>query len=84
MVFINHPNSTPLNNTHLHDNGTRLPLGNCLVLLEIKVQVVSVAVLEDRAKGIGVYLEHVVQLHYPRMVQRLVDVVFPQGVSERG
>lgn len=54
------------------------------MLFEIKVQIVSVAILEDSAKGIGVNLEHVVQFHYPRMVQRLVNIVLPQCVPKNG
>lgn len=50
------------------------------MLLQIKVQVVSVAVLEHCAKGICVYLKHIVQLHDPRMVQRLVNIVFSKRV----
>lgn len=50
------------------------------MLFQIKVQIMPITVLQDRTKGIGVYLEHIVQLHYPRMVQRLVNIVFSQRV----
>ncbi len=65
---------------NLHDDGPRLPLAHSLVLLEVKVEVVAVAVLEHGAKGVGVDLEHVVQPHDPRVLERLVDVVLSQRV----
>jgi hypothetical protein len=41
-------------NTGLHDNDACLLFGDVLVLLQIKVQIVSVAVLEHSAKGVVV------------------------------
>lgn len=67
----------------LHDDGARLALRYRLVLLQIEVEVMAVAVLEDRTKRVGIDLEDVVEFHDTRMVERLVDVVFPQGVSVR-
>jgi len=52
------------------------------MLLQIEVQIVAITVFEHCAKGIRIDLEDVVELDDPRMIQRLVDVVFPQSVSE--
>lgn len=38
---------------HLHDDTAGLPLGDALVLLEVEVQVVTVAVLQHRAEPGG-------------------------------
>lgn len=49
-------------------------------LFEIEVEIMSVAVLEHSAERVAVDLEHVVELHDARVVQRLVDVVLPERV----
>lgn len=41
----------------------------------------SVAVLENCTKGVAIDFEHVVELHDPRVVQRLVNIIFSQCVS---
>lgn len=66
----------------LRDDRSRLPLANDLVLLEVKIEVVPVAVLEHRAERIGVYLEDVKEPDDTRVVQLLVNVVLPQGVLD--
>lgn len=66
---------------HLHDNTSRLPLRYCLVLFKVEVQVMTIAILQYRTERVGVNLEHIVQLHNPRVVQRFVNVVFPQRMS---
>lgn len=66
----------------LHHDRARLSLGNGLVLLQVEVEVVSVAVLQHRAEGVRIDLEHVVEFHHSRMVQRFMDVVFPQRMPE--
>ena len=66
----------------MRDDGSRFPLANDLVLLEVKVQVVSVAVLEHRAERVGVNLEDVKEADNPRMVQLFVDVVLSKGVLD--
>lgn len=65
---------------HLHNDRTCLAFGNALVLLEIKVQIMSITILEHRAERIGIDLEHIVQTHHARMVELLVDVVLAQRV----
>ena len=65
----------------LHNNRPGLLFGYCLVLLQEKVQVVALAVLEDGAERIRVDLEHVKQLDNARVIKRLVNIVFSQCVS---
>lgn len=65
---------------HLHDDTARLPLRYGLVLLQVEVEVVSVAVLEYCAEGVGVDLEDVVEPDHSWMVQLLVNVVLSERV----
>jgi hypothetical protein len=57
-----------LHNTH--------PFAQQLVLLQDKVQVAALAVLEDRAEGVVVNFKHIQQADNVRVFQRLVYVVF--------
>jgi hypothetical protein len=65
----------------LHHNGPRFPFRDCLMLLQVEVKVVSITILKDSAERVGVNLKHIIQLDNPRMVQRLVNVVFSQSMS---
>jgi hypothetical protein len=51
------------------------PFAQQLVLLQDKVQVAALAVLEDRAEGVVVNFKHIQQADNVRVFQRLVDVV---------
>lgn len=64
----------------LHDDGACLAFRNALVLLQVKVEVVSIAVLKHSAERVGVDLEHVIQANHSGMIQLLMDVVFAQCV----
>ena len=43
----------------------------------------AVAILENCTETIGVNLEDVVQLHYSRVVQFLLNIIFSNGMSVR-
>uniref|UniRef100_A0A182IS39 Uncharacterized protein n=1 Tax=Anopheles atroparvus TaxID=41427 RepID=A0A182IS39_ANOAO len=49
----------------------------------VEVEIVPVAVLQHGAERVRVDLEHVVQLHHARVIQRLVDVVLPERVPSK-
>ena len=66
---------------YLDHDRARLLLGQCLVGLEVEVQIGAVTVLQHRAEGVRIYLKHVVQTHHLRVHERLVNLV-PEG--ERG
>ena len=48
-----------------------------LMLLQVPVQVAPIAQLLHRAEAVVVDLEQVQQLHNPRVLQLLVDLVLP-------
>ena len=50
-------------------------LGRHLVLFEVPVEVAAIAQLLHRAKAVVVDFEQVQQLHHPRILQLLVDLV---------
>lgn len=58
------------------------PFADNLVLLQVEIQIVAVAILEDGAERIGVDFEDVEQPHHSRMVQLFVDVVLAQSVLD--
>ena len=68
--------------TNLHDNATSLSLCNSFVLFQMEVQVMTVAVLQHRAKTVGVDLKNVEQIDNSGMLQCLVYVVLTQGVLD--
>lgn len=70
-----------MRHTNLHDDGSCLFFRNRLVLLQVKVEIMAVTVLQDSAKRVGINLKYVVQLHDSWMIQRLVDIVFSKSMS---
>lgn len=67
---------------NLHDDASCFTLGNAFVLLQIKVQIMTITVLQDGAKRIGVDLENIVQAHHARMIKLLVNIVLAQSVLD--
>ena len=64
----------------MHDYGTGLFLGYCLVLFEEEVEIVALAILEYSTKRIGIDFEYVKELNNTRMIKSLVNVVFAKSM----
>lgn len=54
---------------------------NHTYLLEIKIEIMPITIFKNCTKGISVNFKYIIKFNNTGVVQRLVDVVFPQRVS---